>query len=318
MTETSSAQNEWSRYWAGRASGVEGPSREGLGFAADAGLEAFWRDVISEWPKTAMIADLACGDGALIAHAYQMGYQDLTGIDVAQGAIDLVQAKYPGVKGIVSPIEALDAESAQFDLMISQFGFEYAGAQSCLPAIAEMIRPGGRFCAVVHMAEGEIARECRGHLKACRDLDDTGYLPAAIEAFKALFLAESTGTAEANEALVERLKVMAEARSQIVALMNDGHAMARQALTGAETMFQRRRNYLLEDITGWLEKLVEENAAHAERMTGMLEAALSEGDAKDFLFGLEAKGFVVREAEILKQGAQNAPVGWILNAQRPA
>ena len=316
MGDYQGAGSEWSRYWSGRAGNDSSEVYAFQGLEADEELKDFWKGVISDFPKTARIADLACGAGSVIRHAHALGYSNLTGVDISPDAIALMQSRYPGVRGVVSNIGSLPFPEDSFDLLVSQFGFEYAGATPSLEAIAPALSKGGRFVGIVHMTEGAIARECRANKAACDALEDTGFIPAAMRVFEAYDTAERTGTDADKRALSAALEDLEAPRQAIADLAAKKHDLAGHTLSGTQIMFNRRRFYKLEDILDWLQRVKDENLAHAARMQGMVDASLTREQVIDHLGRLKELGFTAREPAAMMQGSPAEPIGWIFDATK--
>ncbi|MAP96206.1 MAG: hypothetical protein CMK07_14770 [Ponticaulis sp.] len=318
MGEDNAAGAEWSRYWSGRSSTDDPEVYARHGFEADEELKEFWAGIISALPKTTEIVDLACGSGAVLRHATRLGYPNLTGVDIAPNAIEMMKLHCPGAKGIVSSAEDLPLADQSADLVVSQFGFEYAGVRNCLPDIVRILKPGGKLVAIIHMTEGAIARECEENRQSCAALEETGFIPAAIEVFRAFDAVDKTGTDAARAHLNEVSEAAIAPKEAITKLAASGHTLAAHTMSGTQLMFQRRRFYVLADIVDWLERVRKENLAHGERMQGMVNAALSREQIEDRRAQLRELGLEPAEVETLMQGNPAEPIGWILQATKLA
>ena len=120
--------------------------------------------------------------------------------------------------------------------------------------------------------------------------------------------------ADFDEATLE----LRPAQGKLSQLASAGHKFAAHVLSGAGQMFQRRQNYALEDILGWLSDVSSENLAHRDRMTGMLEAALSAEEAQDSFTQMAGLGLQVPALRPLRLGPDNEEVAWILEGRKPA
>lgn len=307
-----SGQGEWETYWRGRASGGNGDISSQPGIESDEDIARHWNDELSKVSKSARMLDLACGAGSVIRHAHAEGHTALTGVDISADAIGFVERSYPGVTGVVSHLQALPLGDEQYDLVVSQFGFEYAGALDLAPVIAELLAPGGLFSALVHMREGAIARECEGALKETEMFEATGFTTAARRLFEAM------GRDESSEAVDIARVQLEEPQKALMELAKQGHKLAQHTLQGAAQLFQRRQNYALQDILQWFDGLDAENAAHQDRMKGMLDASLTREEAVKFIKRLEEAGLTSEEPVAFEQGDPKEPIGWIIRAKRPA
>lgn len=318
MTGTDRGANDWSTYWSGRASLADQSEFRAPAIEQDKDLGAFWQNELSTLPAEARFLDLACGAGTVIRHAHERGIKNRIGLDISPEAISLMMSRYPGTRGLVGSALDIPVASGSIDMLTSQFGFEYAGVMDCLPAIVRALSPGGRFIALVHMSEGSIAVSSKRDVDEAKALADTGFFPAARRVFEAINAAEKAQknpkeSAEADEAI----RALEGPRDAITRLAASGHQLALQTLTGTQMMFQRRKAYSLDDITGWLDRVEGENAAHMNRMQGMLDAALTKAEADLTLEALRARGLITGPAVAFRATPDTDPFAWILKASKP-
>lgn len=147
----------WSRYWAQGALHSCATSYAGNYGGALAG---FWRDVFDALPAGARVLDIATGNGALPQLLLQCRAQDPLRID----AVDLAAVDPPWVHALPAAqrerlhlhpgvaAEHLPFDDATFDLVVSQYGFEYADAGRAAAELRRVLRPGGRVAMVLHHA----------------------------------------------------------------------------------------------------------------------------------------------------------------------
>ena len=316
MSENQDARNEWSVYWSGRNAADTGEAFGRPGIENMPGLVEFWRAALEPSDRNARVVDFACGAGSVVRHAHELGYSNLAGVDISPDAIALMQGRFPGVEGVVSPIETLPPTVSDIDFAVSQFGIEYAGLDAAVQSVATRLKPGGRFLALVHMSEGAIATECMRALEGSWAFSETGFIPTTIEVFEAYRMADQTGQTDTPR-IKDAVAALIEPRAAMVALANSGHQLAAYTLKGAAQMFERRRNYVPEDITGWLAGVAQENEAHRARMQGMLDAATSKEQGEALLHALKADGFDVQPLTEFRQGNPAEPIAWIVDFKRP-
>lgn len=174
----------WTAYWAtGGLHSCVG-SFEGNYSGA---IGAFWRDVFEATPAGPLRAlDLATGNGALPRLLWEHR-GDRLGLEV--DAVDLAQLapswidrdRHAGLRfhaGVA--MEQLPFPQACFDLVTSQYGFEYARRDAALAEALRVLRPGGRLALVMHHHESVLVRVGRIELdhQACLLADD-GLLASA-------------------------------------------------------------------------------------------------------------------------------------------
>lgn len=163
----------WSAYWSA------GPLHSCAGSFADnyeGPIAAFWREVFSALAPGARVLDLATGNGALPLLLWNQRRDDAT---LHIDAVDLASLAprwhapsthpnivfHPGVA-----MEALPFEAASFDLVTSQFGFEYAAREAALAEVLRVARPGGGIALVMHHAGSVLCEVARHEVAHARRL----------------------------------------------------------------------------------------------------------------------------------------------------
>jgi ubiquinone/menaquinone biosynthesis C-methylase UbiE len=200
-------QQAWSRYWAsGQLSSCSGSFK---GNYTGAILE-FWRSVVAASPESERVLDVATGNGALPQlYAEARGAAEGWSIDAVDLAQQLVPAWaqahasrirfHPGVAA-----ERLPFADGAFDLVVSQFGIEYANADEALGECVRVLSPGGRLAFVVHHPESVVVRVGQAELGNQELLlSETGLLAAAQDVVPWLAQARQgrdlSGNAQAGE-----------------------------------------------------------------------------------------------------------------------
>ena len=152
----------WSRYWA------RGASHSCLGTYGDlygGAIAAFWGPVFAALPPVARVLDVATGNGVLprmllacrpepgvrcdavdIAPVQPKWLADLTATDRAR----------VNVRGGVDAL-ALPFADGVFDLVVSQYGIEYARLDRAVSEVLRVLAPAGGLAMVLHHAEGRPA-----------------------------------------------------------------------------------------------------------------------------------------------------------------
>lgn len=166
--DPSARRAAWSAYWAtgGLHSCVGSFDGNYSGAIGD-----FWRNVFGALPAGPLRAlDLATGNGALPRLLFETR-GDQPGLEV--DAVDLAQLA-PGwlVPGRHSALrfrsgvamENLPFPDNCFDLVTSQYGFEYASRAAALAEALRVLRPGGRLALVMHHADSVLVRVGRSEL----------------------------------------------------------------------------------------------------------------------------------------------------------
>lgn len=107
--------------------------------------------------KSARVLDLGCGDGYIVYHLQQLGYTNVTGVDVSPEQVD--EGIKMGVAGLVCGdfIDYLKSSEEQFDMIIAKDVLEHFTRQEvfdiCL-LISSKLAPGGKFLIQAPNGEG--------------------------------------------------------------------------------------------------------------------------------------------------------------------
>ena len=188
---------DWTGYW--QEAATDGCTCA-LPPAARALLAEGWRALLAGWPRDARLLDVACGRGAVLALARDAGFTLLAGVDLA--------VVPPGDLPITGGIDAtaLPFPDHSHDLVVSQFGIEYAGL---LPAAREAARVARRgLILLLHAAEGVLVADAAEQAGQARWLADELGLFAALDAH---FAAPTQDSAAAIDGLLAAIVKRAEA-----------------------------------------------------------------------------------------------------------
>ena len=181
--QDSARRQAWSAYWAG------GGLHSCVGSLDDdysGAIGDFWRDVFAELPPGPLSAlDLATGNGAIPRLlARQRPEAGIEAVDLASLAPAWHDpAASPGIRfhsGVA--MEDLPFGDAAFDLVTSQYGFEYARRDEALAEALRVLRPGGRMALVMHHAGSVLARVAASESGNARVLAAPGGLLEAADA----------------------------------------------------------------------------------------------------------------------------------------
>ena len=310
MTDTKAA--DWSNYWRGRTGEQAGAALVGAGIEDDAELAAFWSGVFAGADPSARVLDLACGAGSALKQAASSGLTRLAGADISTDALAVLQAAIPEAKICECSASDTPFEDGIFDIIVSQFGIEYAGLRETAGEVARLLAPGGQFAAIVHMQGGGIEHEVSARLSEGRAIQNSDFIPLA----RAVFTTAQQPRTEENlaqaKAAAEAFQPAEQALGKIAAVSG---GLAAHLYQGAQQMYARVMNYELSDIIGWLEAMQGEVDAYVGRMSSMMDAAASEADARAALAVLEQAGCAVQPLERFQLGEQDA--AWVLRATKP-
>ncbi len=301
-------EQDWGNYWQGRAASEAGTALVGVGVETNAEIAAFWTARFETLPKTARLLDLACGAGSVVRHAAALGLTELTGVDISKDAIATLKSEFPTVTGVVASADASGLPRGSFDVVASQFGFEYADAVKAAADAARLLGTGGQFLALAHSADSAIEAEVSGLGGDAKAVLDSGFISAARD----LFFADMSGSSDA--VFQTAAQAFAGPQAQVLTIAKKAGGLAAHLYQGTQTLYQQRKRYHLEDVLGWLGGMEAEITAFLGRMDSMQAAALSEAQAKAVVQALEKGGLTAQPLEKFLSPSTGDVIGWIISA----
>ncbi|BDF93945.1 class I SAM-dependent methyltransferase [Pseudoalteromonas sp. KAN5] len=181
----------WNSYWSKTKSlnsFAEGEHAQGY----TGEIAEFWQTTFNSFPTSAAILDLATGNGGLAVLAQQFGADfNISASDAA--LIDPLTIFSPTDPCFATlekiqfygntPSENLTFVNAQFDRVISQFGFEYAEPIAALSEVNRVLKSGGEFTALIHHQDSFISTDCKIGLKILSQLNNPDGLLALLYDF---------------------------------------------------------------------------------------------------------------------------------------
>lgn len=164
----------------------------------DGVVREFWHEKFAELPQRARILDIATGNGAIATIAAEAGIaldKDffVAATDLADIQVELIgdertkQARQSIVFYSRTPCEQQPFDDDSFEMVTSQFGFEYSDIDRTLAEIRRVLVPGGRFVALSHHIDSSLADESRGELAIySAAIDELDLLGETRKIFEAL------------------------------------------------------------------------------------------------------------------------------------
>lgn len=152
MSEDS--RKTWADFWRAGGAGPESGCLPKALSRIDTAQRGVWADAARKLPRRARVLDLATGDGAVLGKVRDARPDlILVGVDSSP--------KLPrNPRGVVLhtgiAMEDLPFKDASFDLVTSQFGFEYGDTARAATEVARVLKPGCAFAFIVHHADGPI------------------------------------------------------------------------------------------------------------------------------------------------------------------
>ena len=313
----------WDAFWRGHEKAV---SKEDIG-ARDPAAAHFWERFFERaftGKPRASLLDVACGHGAVtgiaVAAARSAGLQlEARCADYSQTAVDELCKRYPGVEGVACDAAEMPWPDRRFDLVVSQFGIEYAGDAAFREA-ARLVAEGGQLAALMHLQGGAIHAECAANLAVAAALRESRLMPLARHAFAAGFdlIAGKITDAQFQEAD----KQLAPAVEAAKGLLREKGPQAAGGLLAnlyrdIGYMYTRMQNYVPDEVFAWFDAMTAELVSYEGRMASMTHAAMDEARVASVVEALAGSGLAVEPPRVLDLEESGKPGAWVLVANRP-
>jgi SAM-dependent methyltransferase len=319
---TTQSWSHWDSFWRTHDKAMLAGAAPGVGDLAPA---AFWRQfftpLLSDRQPLRMI-DIACGNGAVTTVAIEAAGQrgavlDIHCADRSPAAVLELCSRHPQVAAVACDAGQLPYLDGSFDLVVSQFGIEYAG-QPAFSEAARLVRAGGRLAAIVHSVGSALHKECVENLAAVRAVKESGLLESAQDAFAASL----AGQASIVQSRLpdRRLAAAVETTKQILRDKRAGvlAAFLANLLRDLGYVHGRIENYSREKLFAWLDAIEGELEAYEGRMSSMTESALDAAAIERVASRLTSEGLTVDPPQTLALHDSGMPAGCVLSARREA
>lgn len=276
-------------------------------------LENQWMQLFQATPPGARVLDLATGGGQVAAWAAAAGRGfGVTGVDFAD--IPPARADAPGVTFLGNVgLESLPFETASFDLVISQYGFEYADRQKAAAECARVLAPGGRGRFIMHHPQSALSLDYDARASVFRAaLREVDCLRPGRRVFD--LHARNAAPAQLAEAEARFSAAVDKARARLQG--GPAHAEARTyvdyltALAGEPARFDPR------DALAKLDQVEDLTGAWLLRYVAQTRAVLDAGGVEGVRYRLERQGLTVAPAATLSSET-GALLAWTLDFARP-
>ncbi len=311
--------DSWDKYWQGSQHG----GAYSAGGTSHPVVLGFWKEFFGDNRdkfKDLSVLDFASGSGAVIESATSVfGKQvpEFTCIDISKSAIQSLLQRYPNAHGIVADVSSIPLQSAQYDVVTSQFGIEYAG----LDAIDEAMRlasPHGQLAMLIHHRHGGIYRQCAASADAIRQVTAANVTPLAIamfdEGLKVVRGADQSKYKAAARKFAPAVRAMESVMKQYGTGVADGTIL--RLYRDIRTIHERMQNYDPAELLEWLRRMQTEIEAYAGRMQSMCESAIDARAFEGLCRRVEVGGFEFARRDALVVPDRGEPLAWVLLATR--
>jgi len=301
------SEKGWSDYW--EKDGADGEVFVNAQGERHPALAEFWQQQFAGLPEGSRIIDLASGAGSVFAHLPEGHDHQLFAADISQVALKAVEERFPNVMTIECSADQVPLDDGAFDVVVSQFGVEYAGI-GAFAEVARLIATEGRFVALCHVREGYIDTSNRVQLTEAKLVAKIDFIDKAVNLITAMFASDAQAIRRAEDDFVP-------AATQV------GNAIGRSKkgihaylFLGFRELFEKRQQYDLADIVGWLDDMRGELDMNIDRLTRMCEAAMSVDDINTVKGRFKEAGVEDVLCTPFETLGNDLPVAWHFTARR--
>ncbi|AEE22298.1 Methyltransferase type 11 [Glaciecola sp. 4H-3-7+YE-5] len=277
----------------------------------------FLKQAISPHNDTKLI-DLACGKGTVSElaasqdNAVGTGRLDIHCVDATFSAVTNVAKRLNISTAVQANCASLPYQNDSFDLVVSQFGIEYAPAHSA-NEFARILKSSGRFASVIHYKNGAIYQDCNEKRKLIEKVLSLNLFEKAQVAFTAGY-AVVDGKLPLQvfqKADADFAPVIEQYKQLIISTNSEVKSLLIQILKDMGFMYENIASHREQDVSAWLTSTKLEFINFKDRMSSMVNAAMDEDQICQMLSPFLAKGFTQTICERLSVD-NDPPFAWFV------
>ena len=322
MTQDNQTPEAWNTYWSGDQTG-HAYSDHG---SSQPALSEFWQRNLSALllsSEPLKVLDLACGNGALTQLVESLKGTteiDMHCLDASSSALANVASRMPNITTIESDMRPIPLADGGFDLVLSQFGTEYAGL-GAFDEAARMVAPNGTAIFVVHMQGGVIEAESKYNHDGTQALMDSKFLGNTAKVVDLGFAQMAENSPENTLRFKEACVPFNQSIVAVESILTDygvdvAAGTIHKLYNDVANIVENLAKYDHSEIGQWLKGMANELAAYQLRMQSMLNAAIDQDQFDALKENFETKGFSVAIAGSIIDTAQDVHLSWAFKAQR--
>lgn len=310
--KTNVISESWNAFWKGidtaafSGNGVNHPS-----------LQSFWNDFFSEnnnvYPVN--VIDIASGNGALYAIAKEITLVNFHCIDISTNAIQAISKKFPEVHTLLADVSSIPLPNDFGDIVISQFGIEYAN-DNAINEACRLTKPNGKIAFMMHIDDGAIYIESLANLSIITEIKKINIFQIAEKFFRNIY----NSLYKNSQACIDS-KDFATSMKQIESLLSQYGTESAAGLTykiynDIADVFENIKNYDINEVTEWLANLSVELDAYEYRMQSMLNSAKSSSEIDKLTKQLKSFSMNITISDKLYSLDSDIPLCWIIVANK--
>lgn len=309
----------WSRYW---RKGAEHSCAGSFSVQGTGALAGFWRRAFSACAPGACIVDFGTGNGELLKLAWDMASSAghdvrLLGIDLSRPAPAWFDEHVHGDQVRIiggTPMEATGLPAGSVDLLVSQFGVEYAEHGRVQAECLRLLGEKGRLAFVIHHVDSVITRVAREELDALAFLRADDGLIATAQALLPHMANARAGSKPTTDAMQarDRFNQSLDHGAQLVHASSTPDLMT-QAATGVRQFLSVVNHDNLASLQRQLNAYAQELQWAVTRSAEQVECAMDDDQLSRFLQPFREAGMEMITGYMVEAGQL---IGWGVEGRR--
>lgn len=300
--------NPWSLFWRqGHSTTFGDYFQEGY----DGSVGQWWRSTLDTLPSEAgvmpVVMEVGCGNGSLLPAMIEAGMKArYVGVDIAKVSLSSIAQEGLAESSIEvsllseTPAEKIPEADSSVDLVASVFGIEYSDLHRSLAEAFRLLRPGGRFSALLHHHNSVVTTMSR---KAITEYSP-GDIRTAVDALKAISKQRDKVASPAQL----KTNIKAEKNRKRINALAEKYLNDTNLDTANATMFEFMTNALnffkmmaasKRDRLQFISSLVAEHEASHERFKQMVSVAFDQKAIDSLQAKLAQSGFTETTIDVL-------------------
>ncbi len=299
----------WSDYW--QSDGKEGEVFVNSKGERPAYIADYWSTQLELAPDSGSVLDIASGAGSIYESLTQERRAKLSlfASDLSKKALDILLSRFPEAKAVVCSSLEIPYESQSFDMVVSQFGVEYAGVEAFREA-ARLVAPGGYLEILSHYQDGYIDQRNAAFIDGAKVAISSGYIETAIELTKAIFSGSKTKVRKAEKPFISSQIVLADY------LRSNPKGIHHHLYFGYREMYMKIQNYHESDVIGWLNAMRDDIKKNLIKVRAIREVCLNQADLDAICSVIKIEGMNDPSISTLNIPGTDDIVGWTISARR--
>ena len=313
MADRAARNKAWAHFWTSDRVASCVPASA----ATEDEINQRWRDFFAARPANSRVLDIATGNGVLLRQAAAAEHGEtfeLVGIDLADidplANVPGTLAAHPSVRFIGGTDAAsLPFKDASFDIVVSQYGLEYADLDAALGEVERVLGPGGTLRWLAHSEQSEVVMQNREqHRQVDLLLAANGPLECMDQLVKRLKRGKSPGLA------MTRLDKSMRAAEAFCREHPPAHIVV-EVCSGLADTANRWQAYDPNDLDTMVKNSRHNLRGHRQRILDLGDAVVTPERLSRIRERLEGAAWDAVDIETMTAGS-GGPIGLIIEATR--